>query len=90
LKATSQRPRLSHVMALFSFQVSLIRSIYDLSTLLLEGLLVLGLDILDTTNHVEGRLGDRVVLTVKDLLESVEGLQVSNLHHPQPTHDSPP
>jgi hypothetical protein len=38
---------------------------------------VLGLDILDTTNHVEGRLGDRVVLTVEDFLEGVKGLAVS-------------
>ena len=46
----------------------------DLVSLLLEGLLVLGLDIVNTTNHVEGRLGNRVVLTVKDFLESVQGL----------------
>ena len=43
-------------------------------TLLLDRLLVLGLDILDTTDHVESGLGDGVVLTVKDLLEGVEGL----------------
>jgi hypothetical protein len=44
-------------------------------TSLLDRLLVLGLDILDTTDHVESRLGDGVVLTVKDLLEGVEGLK---------------
>lgn len=49
----------------------------DLLTSLLDRLLVLGLDILDTTDHVESRLGDGVVLTVKDLLEGVEGLEVS-------------
>jgi hypothetical protein len=49
----------------------------DLLTGLLDRLLVLGLDILDTTDHVESRLGDGVVLTVKDLLEGVEGLIVS-------------
>lgn len=38
---------------------------------------MLGLDIGDATDHVEGRLGDRVVLSVKDLLEGVEGLRMS-------------
>jgi len=45
-----------------------------LVTLVLEGLLVLGLDIVDTSNHVEGVLGDVVVLTLEDLLESGDSL----------------
>lgn len=45
-----------------------------LSTLLLERLLVLGLDVLDTTDHVERVLRDVVMLTVEDLLESVDSL----------------
>lgn len=35
---------------------------------------MLGLDVLDTTDHVERVLRDVVVLTVEDLLESVDGL----------------
>jgi hypothetical protein len=54
--------------------ISSYKAYLDLLTSLLDRLLVLGLDILDTTDHVESRLGDGVVLTVKDLLEGVEGL----------------
>jgi hypothetical protein len=62
-------------MPLFSFSAN--QAYLDLVTLLLDRLLVLGLDILDTTDHVESGLGDRVVLSVKDLLESIKGLDVS-------------
>ena len=40
---------------------------------------MLGLDILDTSNHVEGVLGDVVVLALKDLLESVDGLSSARI-----------
>ena len=58
--------------------ISSYKAYLDLLTLFLDRLLVLGLDILDTTDHVESGLGDRVVLSVKDLLESVQGLNVSD------------
>ncbi len=51
-----------------------LHSSLGLSTLLLDGLLVLGLDVLDTADHVERVLGHVVVLAVQDLLEGVDGL----------------
>lgn len=47
---------------------------YSLVALLLERLFVLGLDVLDTADHVERVFGNVVVLARQDLLERVNGL----------------